>query len=151
MAFLFLRLFLIMETAAVIGYTTQPAELLEGLCKAFHIGNEHAMSILLALGFLPQMSREMNRIRMAQAARGADIRAGSIGKRLKNSMAVVIPLFRLTFERADQMADALDVRCYGAEEERTTRSPLKYGIRDGVCLLYTIFLISGVVITGWIL
>jgi energy-coupling factor transport system permease protein len=97
------------------------------------------------------MSREMNRIRMAQAARGADIRAGSIGKRLKNSMAVVIPLFRLTFERADQMADALDVRCYGAEEERTTRSPLKYGIRDGVCLLYTIFLISGVVITGWIL
>lgn len=143
--FLLTKLYLIALAAALTACTTTPTDILDGLTEGFHIKNDFAMSLVLALSFLPILSDEMNRIRIAQAARGADVREGSIWIRMKHTISIMIPLFRAAIDRSEKMADAMDVRCYDSEAERSRLEPLKYSTIDWIGFCYMIILTVGFV------
>lgn len=149
--FIFIKLYMITLIAVLVACTTAPADLLDGLAQGFRIKNEYAMTIILALSFLPSLSEEMNRLRSAQAARGADISEGNIWMRLKHTVSVIVPLFRAVIDRSEKTADALDVRCYDSEAQRTRRKPLRYKTADWMGFCYMILLTAGIVITNWII
>ena len=117
---LFLKLFLITMCSGLVMASTRPSELLFGLTKGFGLKNEYAMSVVIALTFLPGVTKEMHRIKLAQAGRGADLTYGSIIWKIRNIPATIIPLFKATVKRAEHLGDAMDVRCYDSDSKRTS-------------------------------
>ncbi|MCR5149084.1 MAG: energy-coupling factor transporter transmembrane protein EcfT [Eubacterium sp.] len=138
---LFLKFCLMAFMAIVILKTTSTGDLLRGMKKGLHVREETAMTMTVALLFLPLLGNEMNEIRVAQAARGADVTVGSLKMRLKNSISVIVPLFRKTFDKAEKMAGAMDIRCYDSSTPRTEVDPLKYSKNDVFFSLLLIIMI----------
>jgi len=118
--YLLVRLIFVTLCSGLINAVTRPSELLFGLTKGFGLKNEYAMSLVIALTFLPGFGREMKHIKFAQAQRGADVTCGNILEKLKSSISVIIPLSRHALLKSDSLADAMDVRCYDSEEKRTS-------------------------------
>lgn len=150
--FLFVRLILIIVGSSMMTYTTTPNELTDGLEKLLSwmkkLGvpvHEIAMIMSIALRFIPLLSSELDRIMKAQTARGIDFSEGNIFERLKKLLPIIIPLFVSAIRRSNELALAMDARCYHGGEGRTKMKPLQYSRRDYIAyiilLLYLVFLI----------
>ncbi|WP_054259371.1 energy-coupling factor transporter transmembrane protein EcfT [Propionispora sp. 2/2-37] len=131
------RLVLLIVVSSLLTFTTSPIALtdaIERLLKPFQkIGlpaHELAMMMTIALRFIPTLLDETDRIMKAQASRGADFTSGNIIKRSKNMIPLLVPLFVSAFRRADELATAMEARCYRGGEKRTRMRELAFSGRD---------------------
>ena len=145
-----LRLILLVMYANLLTLTTSPMALSDGLESIFtpfkrfgFPAHELAMMMTIALRFIPTLLSETDRILKAQLARGADLDRGSIIKRAKAFVPVLIPLFVIVFQRADDLAIAMEARCYRGGEGRTRMKPFHWRIADTASLLFCVALIVG--------
>ena len=136
-AFMIIRLvFLIMGTS-ILTLTTSPIELTDGIEKLLNpfkrIGlpaHELAMMMTIALRFIPTLMDETDKIMKAQMARGADFESGNLISRAKSLIPILVPLFISSFRRADELAMAMESRCYKGGEGRTRMKQLKITKKD---------------------
>ena len=143
-----LRLVFLIIVSSLLTFTTSPVALTDGierLLKPFKkIGlpaHELAMMMTIALRFIPTLLEETDRIMKAQMARGADFSSGNIVRRAKNMIPLLVPLFISAFRRADELATAMESRCYRGGDQRTRMKQLKIAGRDvaaGIILLLLI-------------
>lgn len=132
-----LRLILLLLVSSLLTLTTSPLVLTDGiedLLKPFKkIGvpaHELAMMMTIALRFIPTLLEETDKIMKAQTSRGADFSSGNIVQRAKNMLPILIPLFISSFRRADELALAMEARCYRGGEGRTRMHELQWSGRD---------------------
>ena len=100
--------------------------------------SELAMMMTIALRFIPTLMEEAEKIMKAQMARGADFESGNIIKRAKNLIPLLVPLFISAFRRADDLALAMESRCYHGGEGRTRLHELKVEVRDYIAITFAI-------------
>ncbi|MEE0842058.1 MAG: energy-coupling factor transporter transmembrane component T [Christensenellales bacterium] len=134
-----LRLVLLISGASLLTLTTTPVEVADGtesLMKPLRLikvpVHDIAMIMSIALRFIPTLFEETNKIIAAQKARGASFDTGGLIARAKALLPVLIPLFVNSFRRADELAFAMDARCYNATENRTKMKVMKLGVADFV-------------------
>lgn len=151
-----LRLILLLLFSSILTFTTSPIVLTDGiesLLRPFKcIGvpaHELAMMMTIALRFIPTLLEETDRIMKAQTARGADFESGNIIQRVKNMLPLLIPLFIGAFRRADDLAIAMEARCYRGGEGRTRMHQLSYGSNDYVAFAVIFVLILGLAFLRW--
>ena len=144
-----LRLILLVTGASIMTLTTSPIALTDGLermlspLKVFKFpAHELAMMMTIALRFIPTLMEEADKIRKAQMARGADFESGNIIARAKAMIPILIPLFVSAFRRADELAMAMESRCYHGGEGRTKLHQLKLGVSDLMATLVTLAFIA---------
>ena len=142
-----IRLIYLVIGSSVMTLTTTPNQLTDGLEKILKPLNkikvpvhEIAMMMSIALRFIPILMEETDKIMKAQIARGADFESGNLIQKAKNLIPLLVPLFISAFRRADDLAMAMEARCYHGGENRTQMKPLVYHTRDywayAVTLLY---------------
>ena len=102
--------------------------------------------MMIALRFIPTLLEEAERIMKAQAARGADFESGNIFKRAKNMIPILIPLFISAFRRADELAMAMESRCYTGGEGQTRMKVLKLAPRDLIAFLIAAAMLAGIIL-----
>lgn len=143
-----LRLVLLLIISSILTFTTSPIVLTDGIesllkpFKRFGIpAHELAMMMTIALRFIPTLLEETDRIMKAQMARGAEFAGGNIIKRAKGMLPILIPLFISAFRRADELAVAMEARCYRGGEGRTCMHELAYAHRDFLAALAMVVLI----------
>lgn len=144
--FLVLRLIcLITGTSILISYTTSPVELTDAMERLFSPlkklrvpVHDFAMMMTIALRFIPTLIEETDKIMSAQKARGADFETGSITRRVKAMIPILIPLFVSAFRRADDLAQAMECRCYTGGEGRTRMKEMKAKTLDFVVTIVMI-------------
>ena len=122
-------------------------EKLLGPLKKIHVPvHEIAMMMSIALRFIPILLEETDKIMKAQIARGADFESGNLITRAKNLVPLLVPLFISAFRRANDLAMAMEARCYRGGEGRTKMKPLQYKKRDylayGMLVLYLILIVA---------
>ncbi|WP_427114022.1 energy-coupling factor transporter transmembrane component T family protein [Megasphaera sueciensis] len=146
------RLVYLIVFSSLLTYTTSPIVLTDGiehLLNPFRrIGvpaHELAMMMTIALRFIPTLLEETDRIMKAQTARGANFTSGSILQRGKNMIPLLVPLFVSAFRRADELATAMEARCYRGGAGRTRMNELSYTYRDGIAMA-AIVLVTGILI-----
>lgn len=144
---------LITGTSLILTYTTSPIMLTDGLeqllypLKAIKLPvHEFAMMMTIALRFIPTLIEETEKIMNAQSARGASFTSGSIISRAKALIPVLVPLFVSSFKRADDLAVAMECRCYRGGEGRTRMTKLSYGKVDLFIFLGAAVLLAGVIL-----
>ena len=132
-----LRLVYLILGASLLTLTTTPNKLTDGLecllspLKVFKVPvHEIAMMMSIALRFIPILLDETDKIMKAQSARGADFETGGIFKRIRAMVPLFVPLFVSAFRRANDLALAMEARCYHGGENRTQMKPLRYNRRD---------------------
>lgn len=133
--FMAIRLVLLLNVTSLLTLTTTPILLTDGLekiMKTWHIPMAHelAMMMTIALRFIPTLIDETDKIMKAQIARGADFESGNLMKRAKGLIPLLIPLFLSAFRRADELAMAMEARCYRGGEGRTRLRELCYRRAD---------------------
>lgn len=131
------RLILLVIGASVMTLTTTPNKLTDALeslmrpLKALHVPvHEISMTMSIALRFIPIFTEETDRIKKAQMARGADFETGGLIRRVKAMVPLLVPLFVSAFRRANDLALAMEARCYHGGEGRTQMKPLRYRTSD---------------------
>ncbi|MBQ4528724.1 MAG: energy-coupling factor transporter transmembrane protein EcfT [Clostridia bacterium] len=136
-----LRLLFLVMGSSLLTYTTSPIMLTDGIERLLSpfagIGlpaHELAMMMTIALRFIPTLLEETEKIIMAQKARGADFESGNIFKRAKALIPVLVPLFISSFRRADELATAMECRCYRGGKNRTSLKQLKINGNDWIAL-----------------
>ena len=136
------RLVFLILGSSVMTLTTTPNHLTDGLeslmkpLKRLHVPvHEISMMMSIALRFIPILLEETDKIMKAQMARGADFESGSVIRRAKNLVPLLVPLFISAFRRANDLAMAMEARCYRGGEGRTKMKPLIYRKRDAVAYL----------------
>lgn len=152
MAFLALRLFLLVMGTAILTLTTTPVSLTDGIESLltplkwirFPV-HELALIMSIALRFIPILTDETNRIIAAQKARGANFETGGLIKRAKAMIPVLVPLLVSAFRRAEDLGDAMDARCYSGAKGRTKYKKLTFTWRDLLGVLLLAGLITGIV------
>ena len=150
--FLVLRIMMLVMGTFLLTYTTSPIALTDGLesllgplKKIRFPVHELAMMMSIALRFIPTLIEETDKIISAQKARGADFETGNLFRRAKALVPILVPLFVSAFRRADELATAMECRCYHGGEGRTKMKPLHYRLRDVVTLLLGAALLGGVI------
>lgn len=136
--FMLVRLVFLIIASSLMTLTTTPNHLTDGLEKGLRPLNrlhfpvhEVAMMMSIALRFIPILLEETDKIMKAQMARGADFETGGLVKKAKNLVPLLVPLFISAFRRANDLAMAMEARCYRGGNGRTKMKPLKYKKRDG--------------------
>lgn len=131
------RLVLLVAGSSVMTLTTTPNELTDAMERVFaflgvlHVPvHEIAMMMSIALRFIPILTEETDKIRKAQMARGADFESGKFIERMRAMIPLLVPLFVSAFRRANDLALAMEARCYHGGEGRTRMKPLRYRKRD---------------------
>lgn len=146
-----IRLFyLVMSTQLSLTLTTTPLEIADGienllkpLARFGFPAHELAMMMSIALRFVPTLSQETEKIIKAQSSRGADYDTGGAIARARGLVSVLIPLFVSAFKRAEELATAMEARCYRGGEGRTKLRVLRYQSRDGIAAIaVVVFCIS---------
>lgn len=140
--FMFLRIILLIIGTSLMTLTTTPIQLTDGLEKlmsplkrfGFPAG-EIAMMMSISLRYVPILIEESDKIVKAQKARGADFDSGGLKERATKLLAVLVPLFANAFRRADELAVAMESRCYIAGQDRTRMYPLKLKSSDYLILI----------------
>lgn len=139
--FMVLRIMLLIMGTFLMTYTTSPISLTDGLerllngLKKLHVPvHELAMMMSIALRFIPTLIEETEKIMNAQKARGAMLDSGTFTQRIKALVPILIPLFISAFRRADELAMAMECRCYHGGEGRTRLKQLKFTGEDFKCL-----------------
>ena len=148
--FMAVRLMYLVTGSSIMTFTTSPNSLTDGMEKLLHPLNrlrvpvhEVAMMMSIALRFIPILLEETDKIMKAQMARGADFESGNIIQRAKAMVPILVPLFVSAFRRANDLALAMEARCYHGGEGRTKMKPLKYHGRDRAAYLVTaVYLIA---------
>lgn len=135
--FMGLRLFFLIIGSSVMTLTTTPSQLTDGMEKLMNpfrkIGvpvHEISMMMSIALSFIPTLVEETDKIMKAQTARCADFESKKIINRVKSYVPVMVPLFVSAFRRANDLAMAMEARCYNGGDGRTKMKPLVYKKRD---------------------
>lgn len=151
--FIAIRLILLIMSTSLLTFTTSPMQLtdgLEGLLKPLeklHFpAHEMAMMMSIAMRFIPTLIDETDRIMKAQTARGADFESGNIIRRAKNMVPLLVPLFVSAFKRADELALAMEARCYRGGEGRTRLHQPRLGRADAAAIIITTALCVALVI-----
>ena len=137
--------FLLTYTTSPIALTDGLESLLSPLKKIRFPVHELAMMMSIALRFIPTLIEETDKIISAQKARGADFETGNLFRRAKALVPILVPLFVSAFRRADELATAMECRCYHGGEGRTKMKQLHYRLRDVVTLLLGAALLGGVI------
>ena len=148
-----LRIVMLVSGTFLLTYTTSPIDLTDGLerllspLKRLRLPvHELAMMMSIALRFIPTLIEETNKIISAQKARGADFETGSLLHRAKALIPILIPLFIGAFRRADELASAMECRCYHGGEGRTRLKVLQMKKGDAAALILGGLLLSGVLV-----
>ena len=136
------RMILMIFMSSLLMYTTTPTELTDGLEKCFHLSGNVAMGITIAMRFLSVLSQELERIMKAQEARGASFHKGGPVKRLKAMSKVLVPLFQNSIDRAANLGEAMDARCYEGGKGRTKLKPLVYDAKDVIGYVVVLVIIA---------
>lgn len=143
-----LRLVLLIVVSSLLTFTTSPIVLTDGIERLLNpfkrVGvpaHELAMMMTIALRFIPTLIEETDRIMKAQIARGAEFSSGSLVKRAKNMIPLLVPLFVSAFRRADELATAMEARCYRGGDNRTRMKELQLAVRDGLAMTMLTMLI----------
>ena len=144
---------LLISTSLLLTYTTTPIALTDGLEQLLSplakIGipiHDFSMMMKIALRFIPTLIEETDKIMNAQKARGADFSSGSIIKRVRALIPIIIPLFVSAFRRASDLATAMECRCYTGGKGRTRMNVLHASPRDFVFTFCVICLGAGVIL-----
>ena len=155
-----IRLIYLILGASLMTLTTTPNKLTDGMesllspLKKIHVPvHEIAMMMSIALRFIPILLEETDKIMKAQTARGADFESGGLIQKIKAMVPLLVPLFVSAFRRANDLALAMEARCYHGGEGRTQMKPLRYQRRDwiayGILLLYLAAAIVMGVVLKW--
>ena len=154
-AFMVIRIVLLIMGTSLLTYTTSPItltdaieRLLSPLRKIKFPVHELAMMMSIALRFIPTLIEETDKIMSAQKARGAEIDTGSFAVRAKNLVSILVPLFISAFRRADELATAMECRCYHGGEGRTRLRQLRSAPRDYIALAVTVLFLAAVIVLG---
>lgn len=138
--FMVVRIMLLVMGTFLMTYTTSPIRLTDGLesllgpLKRLRVPvHELAMMMAIALRFIPTLIEETDKIMSAQKARGADFESGNIFQKAKALVPILVPLFISAFRRADELATAMECRCYHGGEGRTRLKQLKFTAEDTRC------------------
>ncbi|HAE52695.1 MAG TPA: transporter [Ruminococcus sp.] len=156
--FMVIRIILLITGSSILTYTTSPItltdaieRLLSPLKKLKFPVHELAMMMSIALRFIPTLIEETDKIISAQKARGAEIDTGSFTTRAKNMVAILVPLFISSFRRADELATAMECRCYNGGEGRTRLRQLKSSPKDYIALSFTVIFYAAAIVTAHLL
>lgn len=144
-----IRLLLMIMVTTILTATTKPLDLtiaIEDLLspfKRFHVpAHEIAMMISIALRFIPTLIEETDRIMKAQASRGVDLAQGKLKEKIVGILSLIVPLFVSSFQRAEDLADAMEARGYVPSAHRTRYKQLKTSTRDYVMMLLVVAILS---------
>ncbi|MTI60547.1 MAG: energy-coupling factor transporter transmembrane protein EcfT [Firmicutes bacterium] len=149
--FMVSRILLLIMFTSLLTLTTSPLQLTDGIesllnpLKRFGVpAGELAMMMTIALRFIPTLLEEAEKIMKAQMARGADFESGNIIQRAKNLIPLLVPLFISAFRRADDLALAMESRCYHGGEGRTRLHQLQIKPNDIIALIISILMGIGI-------
>ena len=150
-----IRLVYLIIGSSLMTFTTTPNELTDGIEKLLYPLNkvhvpvhEVAMMMSIALRFIPILLEETDKIMKAQIARGADLESGNMIQKAKSMIPILVPLFVSAFRRANDLAMAMEARCYRGGEGRTKMKPLHYQTRDRIAYVVVIVYVMGVFVIG---
>ena len=151
--FMVLRILMLIACTLLLTYTTSPIALTDGLerllrplKKVNFPVHELSMMMSIALRFIPTLIQETDKIISAQKARGADFDSGGLVQKAKALIPILIPLFISSFRRAEELAIAMECRCYQGDEGRTSLRQLAMAGRDWGLLVFSIALCAGIVV-----
>ena len=146
------RLLLMIMVTTILTASTKPLDLtlaIEDLLSPFKRfgfpAHEIAMMITIALRFIPTLIDETNRIMKAQASRGVDLKEGSFKEKIVAILSLIVPLFVSSFQRAEELADAMEARGYVPSATRTRYKQLVHGLKDYI-MLGSVIILLGVII-----
>lgn len=153
-AFMFFRVIIfILSSTVLLTYTTSPISLTDGieslLAPLKKIGvpvHSFAMMMSIALRFIPILVEETEKIMNAQKSRGADFSSGGLIKRAKALVPILIPLLASAFNRADELATAMECRCYRGDKNRTKLVKLEYKLNDVIFMLSFALILVAVIL-----
>ena len=147
------RVMALIAGTSLLTYTTSPIvltdaieQLLKPLGRLHFPVHELAMMMSIALRFIPTLIEETDKIISAQKARGADFESGSLVRRAKALLPILVPLFVSAFRRADELATAMECRCYNGGEGRTRMKVLRMGRNDYLALAFWAVILAGSII-----
>lgn len=147
--FMTLRLVFLIAFSSLLTYTTSPIVLTDGIeallmpFRRFGVpAHELAMMMTIALRFIPTLLEETDRIMKAQSSRGADFTAGNIWQKAKSMVPLLVPLFISAFRRADDLATAMEARCYRGGEGRTKMHRLVYTGNDRIAFATVLVVVA---------
>ena len=153
--FMVVRIVMLITCTFLLTYTTSPLALTDGLetllgpLKKLHVPvHELSMMMSIALRFIPTLIEETDKIMSAQKARGADFDSGNLLQRAKALIPLLVPLFISAFRRADELATAMECRCYHGGEGRTRMKQLHYRSGDVLFMLGALALAVGIGVLG---
>lgn len=154
--FMILRLIFLIVGTSILTLTTSPIELTDGIEKLLNPfkkfgfpAHEIAMMMTIALRFIPTLIDETDKIMKAQMARGADFETGNLVKRAKNLIPLLVPLFISSFRRADELAMAMESRCYRGGVGRTRMKQLRISYRDPIAFLVVVAFLTLAISCNW--
>ena len=155
--FMIVRIIALIAGTSLLTYTTTPIRLTDGLesllspLKKLKVPvHELSMMMTIALRFIPTLIEETNKIMNAQKARGADLESGGLLKRAKALIPILIPLFVSAFRRAEELALAMESRCYHGGEGRTKLKELHFKVRDVVSVLISLLFLASVFLLNFL-
>jgi energy-coupling factor transport system permease protein len=153
--FMALRLTMLISSTFMLTYTTSPialsdalSRLMSPLAKIKVPVHEFAMMMTIALRFIPTIIEETDKIMSAQKARGADFETGNLFRRAKALIPLLVPLFVSAFRRADDLAVAMECRCYHGGEGRTRMKQLRMSGEDALVLAGSLLWLTGLTVAG---
>lgn len=151
--FMLLRIVSLIVGMSLLTYTTSPImltdaieRLMSPLKKVRFPVHELSMMMTIALRFIPTLVEETDKIMSAQKARGAELDSGGFLKRAKALVPIIIPLFVSAFKRANELATAMECRCYKGGEGRTRMRQLKIAARDIIAIVIMLTLFVGIIV-----
>lgn len=151
--YMVLRILMLITGTFLLTYTTSPIALTDGLesllspLKKLRLPvHELAMMMCIALRFIPTLIEETDKIISAQKARGADFESGNLISRVKALVPILVPLFIGAFRRADELATAMECRCYQGGDGRTKMKLLRYALRDFEAYGIGIMMLAAVIV-----
>ena len=151
--FMVLRITMLIAGTFLLTYTTSPIaltdamEILFGPLKKLKVPvHEMSMMMSMALRFIPTLIEETDKIMSAQKARGADFETGNLIQRAKALLPLLVPLFVSAFRRADELAVAMECRCYHGDEGRTRMKQLTWCTRDTLAMVWSALVLAGVIV-----
>lgn len=153
--FMAIRLIYLIIGSSLMTFTTTPNALTDGIERLLWPFNkikvpvhEIAMMMSIALRFIPILLEETDKIMKAQIARGADLESGNIIQKAKSMIPILVPLFVSAFRRANDLAMAMEARCYRGGEGRTKMKPLVYKRTDYAAYAITVVYVVAAVVVG---
>lgn len=154
--FMLLRIVSLIVGMSLLTYTTSPImltdaieRLMSPLKKVRFPVHELSMMMTIALRFIPTLVEETDKIMSAQKARGAELDSGGFLKRAKALVPIIIPLFVSAFKRANELATAMECRCYKGGDGRTRMRQLKIAARDIIAAVIMLTLFAGIIVLNY--